>query len=79
MRVVIDHAMRTLHLSRNADSQVERVERGAGERWLYAGSKLGQICTNFEANVGKSARNRGIDHVEPGETASHVKYQHEIL
>jgi hypothetical protein len=74
MRVVIDHAMRTLHLSRNADSQVERVER-----WLYAGSKLGQICTNFEANVGKSARNRGIDHVEPGETASHVKYQHEIL
>jgi hypothetical protein len=42
-------------------------------------SKLGQICTNFEANVGKSARNIGIDHVEPGETASHVKYQHEIL
>jgi hypothetical protein len=27
MRVVIDYAMRTLHLSRNADAQVERVER----------------------------------------------------
>ena len=27
MRVVIDHTMRTLHLSRNVDSQVERVER----------------------------------------------------
>jgi len=24
-------------------------------------------------------RNRGINHVEPGETASHVKYPHEIL
>jgi hypothetical protein len=38
MRVVIDHARRTLHLSRNADSQVERVERGVGERWFYAGT-----------------------------------------
>ena len=45
----------------------------------YTNSKLGQICTNFEANVEKSARNIGIDHVEPGETASHVKYRHEIL
>lgn len=32
MRVVINHAMRTLHLSRKADSQVERIEREAGER-----------------------------------------------
>ena len=42
MRVVIDHAMRTLHLSRNADSQVERVER-----WLYAvnfAMKLVEFC-----------------------------------
>jgi len=38
MRVVIDHTMRTLHLSRNVDSQVERIERGAGECWLYAGT-----------------------------------------
>ncbi len=56
---------------------------GAGERkdlWeRETSSKLGQICTNFEANVGKSTRNIGIDHAEPGETASHVKYQHEIL
>jgi hypothetical protein len=35
-------------------------------------SKLGQICTDFEEDVGKSARNRGIDHSEPGETASHL-------
>src|SRR5260221_5009323 len=30
-------------------------------RYNRHGSKLGQICTNFEANVRKSARNIGID------------------
>src|SRR5260370_37920255 len=34
----------------------------------YTNSKLGQICTNFEANVGKSARNIGIDHVHYSRT-----------
>ena len=30
--------MHTLHLSRNADAQVERVERVAGAKWFYAGT-----------------------------------------
>src|SRR6266516_2757604 len=38
------------------------------------GGKLGQICTDFEVKHRKSARNIGIDHSEPGETASHLVY-----
>ena len=41
--------------------------------------KLGQICTDFEVKQRKSARNRGIDHSEPGETAPHLGYQHGMV
>ena len=35
-------------------------------------------CEAKGVSVGRSVY-RGIDHGEPGEPASHVKYQHEIL
>jgi hypothetical protein len=35
-------------------------------------SKLGQISTDFEANLGKSARNIGIDQQDDGKIAPHL-------
>ncbi len=36
--------------------------------------KLGHTATDFEVKQRKSARNRGIDHSEPEQTASHLVY-----
>jgi hypothetical protein len=44
-----------------------------------AAGKLGQIRTDFEVAVRKSARNMGIDHSPPGETAPHLLSSSTIL
>jgi hypothetical protein len=41
--------------------------------------KLGETSTDFEVKPRKSARNRGIAHSEPGETASHLASSINIL
>jgi hypothetical protein len=42
------------------------------QHFIVADSKLGEIRTDFEVKLTKSARMVGIDHSEPGETAPHL-------
>ena len=68
MRVVIDHAMRTLHLRIRVTAQVERVERGAGAKWFYTGTH----CTRESGPALKipDARPASHDEVSYGLTAA---------